>query len=128
MLHESAGPSNGAFVSFDFKAYFISEKQLWATDGTSEGTKLVRDFEGQPQGLTNAGTCLFLAVGNTLWRSDGTTEGSRRIAEVQLANPRFFPSKSVGEVPDQIDEPLLTSEKEEKLPEKKFKPTPLGLK
>jgi ELWxxDGT repeat protein len=61
--------------------------ELWATDGTAEGTRLVKDVN--PAGPSNPGHMaalggqLFFLVeapqGRELWRSDGTPEGTERV-------------------------------------------------
>ncbi|HEX8439098.1 ELWxxDGT repeat protein [Archangium sp.] len=63
----------------------------WKTDGTPEGTVLLKDVEGsgtgsgsQPKSLTDlGGTLLFSARGPSggveLWKSDGTTAGTERV-------------------------------------------------
>jgi large repetitive protein len=61
--------------------------ELWATDGTPEGTVLVKDIlpgsgSGFPSSLAVAGGKLFFAAtdpehGTELWESDGTPEGTR---------------------------------------------------
>lgn len=71
----SARPSDGT----DF--------ELWATDGTAEGTRLVKDVN--PEGSSNprrmitfGGKLYFFAdtpQGRELWRSDGTPEGTERV-------------------------------------------------
>jgi ELWxxDGT repeat protein len=63
--------------------------ELWATDGTSEGTRLVEDIN--PEGASNprqmtafAGRLFFLAdtpQGRELWSSDGTPEGTERVQD-----------------------------------------------
>jgi ELWxxDGT repeat protein len=62
--------------------------ELWATDGTTAGTRLVKDVN--PEGASNPGSMAalggrlyFLAdtpAGRELWRSDGTPEGTERVA------------------------------------------------
>ncbi len=61
--------------------------ELWATDGTPEGTRLVKDVN--PEGSSNprrmivfGGRLFFVAdtpQGRELWRSDGTPEGTERV-------------------------------------------------
>ena len=61
--------------------------ELWATDGTPEGTRLVKDVnpEGSsnPRRMTAFGGRLFFFAdtpqGRELWRSDGTPEGTERV-------------------------------------------------
>jgi ELWxxDGT repeat protein len=62
-------------------------RELWASDGTPEGTRFVMDIrtgsaESTPRELTNVnGVLYFIADDNSptnkLWRSDGTPEGTR---------------------------------------------------
>jgi ELWxxDGT repeat protein len=61
--------------------------ELWATDGTLEGTRLVKDVN--PEGSSNprrmmalGGQLFFFAdtpQGRELWRSNGTPEGTERV-------------------------------------------------
>lgn len=77
-------PGPGPFAAVGTHVFFFGWQGLWRTDGTPEGTTLVRTFsaaEGQP---------LFAAVGQTrlyfetdaadgtatLWSSDGTSQGT----------------------------------------------------
>ncbi|HEX5720940.1 MAG TPA: hypothetical protein VF179_32600 [Thermoanaerobaculia bacterium] len=61
--------------------------ELWATDGTAEGTQLVKDVnpEGssKPSFMAALGGQLFFIAdtpqGRELWRSDGTPEGTERV-------------------------------------------------
>ncbi len=79
LMFFAAGPRSG---SPDF--------ELWATDGTPEGTRLVKDVN--PEGASNprrmtalAGRLFFLAdtpQGRELWRSDGTPEETERILDL----------------------------------------------
>jgi len=60
---------------------------LWTSDGTPEGTVLVRVRDlGAPQNLTAVGPTLFFTVGTCpdeeLWKSDGTWEGTVLVSEV----------------------------------------------
>ena len=67
-------------------------RDLWVTDGTSQGTELIRSFA--PNHLTNidqltaAGDRLFFTadnnagLGNELWVSDGTAGGTRRVIDL----------------------------------------------
>ncbi len=61
--------------------------ELWATDGTPEGTRLVSDVNpagpSQPGQMVAAGGFLFFLAdtprGRELWRSDGTPAGTERV-------------------------------------------------
>ena len=78
----SAGPRSGS-----------PNYELWATDGTPEGTRLVKDVN--PEGASNprrmidlAGRLYFLAdtpLGREVWRSDGTEAGTERILALHEA-------------------------------------------
>lgn len=66
--------------------------ELWATDGTPEGTTLVKDIvEGSassfPASLVDAGETIYLAAtdrehGRELWVSDGTGPGTRLVQDL----------------------------------------------
>ena len=61
-------------------------KELWKTDGTSDGTVCVKDINtgsasSDLDALTVAGGTLFFRAndgthGNELWKSDGTEDGT----------------------------------------------------
>jgi ELWxxDGT repeat protein len=77
--------------------YFMAQhgttgNELWKSDGTSEGTVLVRDMRvggsSSPDKLTNVnGTLYFRANdginGLELWKSDGTSEGTVLVRDIQ---------------------------------------------
>lgn len=67
--------------------------ELWATDGTPEGSRLVKDiapgkFSSTPQhfGVAPDGTLYFMATdgvhGTELWRSDGTNAGTYMVKDI----------------------------------------------
>ena len=66
--------------------------ELWKSDGTSEGTVLVKDIysgdlTSDPQDLTNVDGVVYFSAndglsGRELWRSDGTPEGTRRVKNI----------------------------------------------
>jgi ELWxxDGT repeat protein len=66
--------------------------ELWRTDGTPEGTRLVADLvpgpgSSDPQGLTAAGGRLYFSAwdelhGRELWTSDGTAAGTSLVDDV----------------------------------------------
>lgn len=56
-------------------------RELWRSDGTGEGTRLVKDIargseSSQLEYLTNVGGVLFAGTPFGLWRSDGTERGT----------------------------------------------------
>lgn len=108
-LPNNAGPTN--LVKFQDKVFFVADDgvhgwELWQTDGTSDGTKLVKDiFPGKStwqDDFGNAGEWVnssspmnFLVAGNTLyftatssdtgmqlWRTDGTTTNTKLVKNI----------------------------------------------
>lgn len=78
--------------------------ELWATDGTAAGTRMVKDIypgmpESSPQNLTAyAGKVYFSAEGEDgkgreVWSSDGTTAGTVRVSDLN-ADPSFMTGDS----------------------------------
>ncbi len=89
------GSINGQvlFSASTFNLYGFLEEDLWKSDGTAAGTKLVVDFfpfpgYGSPrvQAITAFdGALAFGATsgfGNELWRTDGTAAGTKLIADI----------------------------------------------
>jgi ELWxxDGT repeat protein len=76
--------------------------ELWFTDGTPAGTRMVRDIRpGQvgsdPNGLTAVGGRLFFSAddgahGNELWVSDGTAAGTRLVQDINPGPKSSNPS------------------------------------
>lgn len=91
-------------VRFRGEDYFRADdgfvgSELWATNGTLRGTRLVADLcpgrcWGSPLGLTPSGDLLFFIAGNTtsgsgsfwLWRSDGTSGGTFPLADLEIGS------------------------------------------
>jgi ELWxxDGT repeat protein len=69
-------------------------QELWISDGTVAGTKLLKDTvpgrEGDVSGLVRVGTLVLFTSGvfpqQNLWRSDGTEEGTFRIKNFIYGN------------------------------------------
>ncbi len=71
-------------------------RELWKSDGTTEGTVLLADIYDEfpggssyPSALTNVGGVLFFGAygngtGRELWKSDGTVEGTKLIRDIEL--------------------------------------------
>ena len=80
--------------------------ELWTSDGTEEGTVLVKDIRPGPQGsavqsLTAVGDALFFVVddgvhGTELWTSDGTEDGTRMVRDVAPGRRSSAPSLLTG--------------------------------
>lgn len=97
------GSDPGGFASIGNVTFFFANdwehgNELWKTDGTEAGTRLVRDINrgrdfGIPRNrlgaLTLNGRVFFVANdgvhGQELWASDGTAEGTRMLADIAPA-------------------------------------------
>ena len=103
LMPEWLTPINGKllFVTNDITT---NGEELWITDGTTDGTQLVKDINpgvagSDPKALTNVnGLVLFGATdGNgqrLLWRSDGTTAGTQPLQHLAP-----LPNEANGERP-----------------------------
>ena len=76
-------------------------KELWASDGTTAGSHLVKDInpsgESYPQFLTDLnGELIFQATthqtGAELWRSDGTNVGTQLVSDIAPGETNSSPS------------------------------------
>jgi ELWxxDGT repeat protein len=66
--------------------------ELWRSNGTSAGTRLVREIRpgllgSEPRELTSVGNTLFFTAndgktGRELWKSDGTSKGTTRVKDI----------------------------------------------
>src|SRR5689334_16763056 len=75
--------------------------ELWTSDGTADGTRLVKDINPGPAGsdpdnLTAVGDSLYFTAGvpgggTGIWRSDGTAQGTVLVKDM---NPSGSPSPS----------------------------------
>ncbi|NTX40318.1 HYR domain-containing protein [Myxococcus sp. CA033] len=106
--------SGAKWVQVNGTLFFAGEdtvhgEQLWKTDGTLEGTGLVKDvfrgtdFSGLADFVAVNDLALFWArdtlnVPDQLWRSDGTTEGTVRVQSYPRGSSRTTPLTVVGEV------------------------------
>ena len=77
-------------------------EELWKSNGTSEGTVLVKDIDpngsSAPENLTEVnGTLYFTAYDDTngveLWKSDGTSEGTVLVKDIQPGNSSSSPNE-----------------------------------
>ena len=109
-INETGNSSPGNLVDVDGTLFFtandgINGRELWKTDGTLDGTVLIKDIQS---GASNAnisnisnvnGTIYFFAQSKTsgyeLWKSDGTTEGTLMVRKVYSKNNKFYPSKII---------------------------------
>jgi ELWxxDGT repeat protein len=77
--------------------------ELWRSDGTAAGTRLVRDINpggdySFPEALTNLGGTLYFSAddgthGQELWRSDGTVAGTRLVRDINPGGDYSFPNQ-----------------------------------
>lgn len=93
-------------------AYFAasgphSGQELWKSDGTFEGTRLVKDIAQGYSGsgisfLTNLNETLYFFAessdGFSLWKSDGTEEGTVRVVNLGNSQPALPPIKVNGKL------------------------------
>ncbi len=109
----TADASTHSAVSSGGSIYFqasspMTGRELWRTDGTPEGTRMVADLwpgpQGSvPEGLTDLdGTLVFWTrgiIGNELWKTDGTPQGTVRLLALGppgLDAPPFQPLTRAG--------------------------------
>jgi ELWxxDGT repeat protein len=94
----SHGPTKGWLAPFDGALWFSGRDawpndELWKTDGTAEGTVLVKDINtsgsepSNPWGFTVLGRELLFCAsdgvhGVELWKTDGTTEGTVLVKDI----------------------------------------------
>jgi ELWxxDGT repeat protein len=77
----------------------VSGQELWKSDGTPAGTKLVKDiftgsYDSNPANLANVNGTLFFAAsdgvsGQELWKSDGTDAGTTVVKD-GVHGPRYL--------------------------------------
>ena len=105
------GSSNASnFTEFDGQLFFtandgINGSELWVSDGTADGTQIVKDINPdnnnygyEPYNLTVAGDLLFFTAddgfnGRELWVSDGTTEGTQLFQDINPGVDGSYPSE-----------------------------------
>ena len=91
--HPMPGSYPSRFIPFQEKLYFTAAtngftngNELWATDGTPEGTERVSEA-GPGVDLAVYNDHLYFSASDTeygseLWRSDGTEEGTQRVSSI----------------------------------------------
>lgn len=88
--------SSSQFLEMDGVAYFTADTEpgaeLWKTDGTEQGTVLVKNIgsASEIRGLRDLDGTLFFFAGTELWTSDGTEQGTTLVkAFVQHPRPEI---------------------------------------
>ncbi|WP_164002990.1 ELWxxDGT repeat protein [Pyxidicoccus caerfyrddinensis] len=91
------GSEPAGFVAVGSTLFFVAQeassgRELWKSDGTPEGTQLVRDIYPGPESsfiseLTAVGDHVYFvatdgARGDELWKSDGTPEGTVVVRDI----------------------------------------------
>ncbi len=96
---DGVGFSN--LVVFNDRLYFSAEdgergKELWASDGTEEGTLLFKDFlpgtgfsgSGDPDNFFVTDSVLYFSArdssGRRIWKTDGTPEGTQIFLDLEI--------------------------------------------
>jgi ELWxxDGT repeat protein len=102
----NSGSFAGDFILLDDRLFFtanngVNGEELWVTDGTSVGTKLVRDitpgsgerfpFSSYIKNSTVLNNKLYFSAddrvnGQELWVSDGTAAGTQLLKDINLGN------------------------------------------
>lgn len=92
-LSTSGVPSS--FEIVNGAMYFVAHNELWKSNGTADGTTLVKEFDFADQSyawagwLTNLNGTLMLSAydfangGHELWKSDGTQDGTILVKDIR---------------------------------------------
>ncbi len=111
-----AGELSG-FVELNGKLYFSARNayendELWSTDGTAQGTWLVKDINPNGSaGISNlvkvGNRLMFMACDNNntdfdLWSTDGTTEGTLKVAELDQTVNTALSAQSISVMGDRL--------------------------
>ena len=106
-------------TEFNNKLYFSAKdgengSELWVSDGTTEGTQLVKDINpdggyysnSYPRDLTEIDNKLYFQAndgenGRELWVSDGTTEGTQLVKDINPGSNDSYPD-DLSEFNDQL--------------------------
>ena len=87
-------------IGINGKVFFAASEnetgeEPWVSDGTAEGTEILRDINldgsSQPRDYTQVGDSLFFTAfdeenGRALWVSDGTTEGTQFVQDINTSS------------------------------------------
>ncbi|RYD29588.1 MAG: hypothetical protein EOP87_18065, partial [Verrucomicrobiaceae bacterium] len=109
-IWKAPGPMNGSEATFGFRGttphgsiFYFSDghgiRQIYRTDGTRRGTRLISDHStgpgmGIPYGSAQLGDQVFYSLSSTgspvtsLWKTDGTPEGTMKIVAADGTEPQ----------------------------------------
>jgi ELWxxDGT repeat protein len=124
-LNQQAAPVSTSLIvsttdlSADLALFTLADQahglELWITNGTANGTRLLRDIRPGPEGsgitglTASNGTAFFFADdgvnGRELWRSDGTLAGTRIVANI---GPGAKAGVSAQEAGGSVGPPIVT--------------------
>ena len=102
-VSDIAALGDGRVVFSALDGYFAGRKELWVSDGTEDGTALLRDINpddsSNPIGQTalGDGRVVFAAksgtdLGYELWITDGTAVGTQLVKDINPTNGNVFDS------------------------------------
>ncbi len=105
-LNASGASNPDDFLQIADTAYFTADdgvhgRELWVTDGTADGTALLKDIQpgsesSSPTELVEFGGQLYFVAddgehGRELWKSDGTAEGTVLVCDIQPGQGYQYP-------------------------------------
>lgn len=83
-VQQIAGGNQLSYLTaFNGRLFFNIDHELYVSDGTVEGTSLLREDEARPMSpeqLTVVDGLLYFVANGDLWRSDGSAEGTYEVA------------------------------------------------
>ena len=119
---DGRGNNNRHFTEVNDKLYFTADddkngKELWVTDGTTEGTQLLKDIDpstsdskgSYPGDLTEFNNKLYFRAGDDetgyeLWVSDGTTKGTQLLKDLYPGSSSGFRPSPYNSFPEDFTE------------------------
>jgi ELWxxDGT repeat protein len=92
-LWRSDGTRPGTFPLAGHRFFFVepNEGELWVTDGTPAGTRMLQHLRYLRQWLTATSNGIYYVAdngqGEEIWKSDGTAQGTRRLTNFENPEP-----------------------------------------